>query len=242
VTRRLSPTRKPNPTPAPRLALVAAAALLAVAPARGSTLLNFSLTNEGSTPISKVDFKVLPPGAVVPPVVGTDPDSGKDLTGSPLTILPTTRGVDTSHFSVALGSGPGVQGVRLLFGQTQTVGADGKVAYTQATDASGQPVGLFMPGSVLNFALNVDSNDPSSVRLELPEGATGLTLKEFASGTGGGTGTDSGGTTVPGGPVPNPGIPMTQVPEPGSLALWSALAALALARVRTFRRARAARA
>jgi hypothetical protein len=226
VTRRL--TRIALPT------LLAAAACFVARSAPASTLLKFRLANESTSAISKVDFKVIPPGAVVAPVVGTDPVTGKDLTGSPVTVLPGSTGVDTAHFSVALGSGPGVQGLRLLFGQTQTVGDDGKVTYTPALDSDGQPLGLFQPGAILNFALNVDSPDPSRVQLQLPDGAAGLSLKAFAA---------EGPVTKPDPedpPVtPLPGEvdpPASQVPEPASMVLWSALAALALARVRTYRR------
>ncbi len=213
-----------------RLSLIAVLACLVAAPdeADGSTLMQFRLANDGTKPVSGVDFTVEPPGAIVPPVVGSDPTTGKDLTGSPVTILPNSTGFDASKFSVALGSGSGEQRLRLLFGQTQTVGSDGSVQIQPVLDSNGQPLGLFLPGAVLNFALNVDSAAQNALQLVLPDTASGLTLTALNTPPPSDPGTS---------PTPSdPGGSAVWVPEPSPLILWSALAALGLVRVRSYRR------
>lgn len=222
-------TRRPSTT---RIVLSLVAALGGLAarpgPASGSTLVNFRLTNESTRPVSGVEFRVLPPGAVVPPVVGTDPDTGRPITGAPVTLLPSSTGFDATKFSVALGRGDGEQRLRLLFGQRQTVGEDGETTLEPILDAEGQPIGLFMPGAVLNFALSVDAASRDMLQLLLPEGVTGLSLKSFAP-------PDPTTDPTPPGPDTN-GTPANQIPEPTTLLLWSALAALGLARAQTYRR------
>lgn len=223
----------------PSLSLVAAMACLVagISPgvANGSTLLSFRLANEGTKPVSGVDFTVLPPGAIVPPVVGTDPD-GQDLHGSPLTILPDSTGFDADKFSVALGQGPGEQRLRLLFGHRQTVDDDGKVQFEPVLDDQGQTVGLFQPGAILNFALNVDSAAQEALRLVLPSGVSSLTLEALAP--------EIPKTEPPTDESPpvtpplNPGPGSNEVPEPASVLLWTALIALGLIRYRTQRRGR----
>ena len=87
-----------------------AGALLLVAiaaTAHGSSMVNFSLSNPARPWSTRVDFNVVPPGAVAPPVVGTDPTTGSNITGSPLTLLPNSTGFDPNFFSVALGNKPG---------------------------------------------------------------------------------------------------------------------------------------
>lgn len=211
------------------LSLIAAAACLVARPAEapGSTILNFRLANEGTKPISQVDFNVIPPGAIVPPIVD-DPETGMPRTGSPLTIMANSTGFDPTKFSVALGSGTGVQGLRLLFGQEKTVAPDGTVTYSPILGTDGEPLGLFMPGAVLNFALNVDSAAQNTLQLQLPAGASGLSLRAY----------------VPNDPVTDPdppgsgGPPPSQVPEPMPMVLWSLAAGLGLARVHAFRKSR----
>ncbi len=205
--------------------------------ASASAIANFRLTNTGNTPISQVDFNVIPPGSITPPVVGTDPTTGKPLTGSPMTILPGSTGFDPSNFSVALGSGPGVQGLRLLFGQKQTVGSDGQVTITPVLGSDGQPTGMFQPGGQLNFALSVDPSYQGALQLVLPSTATGLSLTTLSADPGGSTPQDNGvgGTGAAGDPA-------NQVPEPLSITLWSAATLLGLTRARVYRRARRARA
>lgn len=217
--------------------VVALACLVEAGPTEGSTLLKFRLANEGSKPVSGVDFTVLPPGAIVPPVVGEDPDTGKELTGSPLTILPGSTGFDTDKFSVALGKGPDEQRLRLLFGQTQMVGPDGQVQFEPVLDDKGQPLGLFNPGAVLNFALNVDSAAQDALQLVLPDGVgSSLSLKAFAvDDPATDLPTDDPGTNLP---PTDPGTNPSQIPEPAPLVLWSVLAALGFVRVHAYRRSR----
>ncbi len=216
--------------PAPWALLAALAAVLAVLPsgsAWGSTLVKYRLANEGSTPISRLDFRIEPPGAVIP-VTTVDPATGQSQTGSPVTVLPTSSGFDTSKLSVALGSGSNVQGLRLLFGQTQTTDAAGQVTTTPMLDSAGQPVGLFQPGAMLDFALNADPATADSLALILPEAARGLSLRRYATESTNispNPGTGSGGTTTPIDPGTGTGSGgVNTVPEPASVALWGGAA------------------
>src|SRR5262249_32010433 len=146
--------------------------------AQGASLMNFQLTNQGSQSIGRIDLNVLPPGAVIPPVTGTD-SSGQPITGSPVTLLESSTGFDQSLFTVALGTKPDAQILRLLFGQTQTVDANGNVSLAPMLGSNGQPIGLFGPGAKLDFSLSVDSNLMSALRLELPDAASGIVLQSL---------------------------------------------------------------
>ncbi|HEU5118034.1 MAG TPA: hypothetical protein VFT74_15525, partial [Isosphaeraceae bacterium] len=183
--------------------------------------------------ISVLDFSVVPPGAVVPPE-NTDPTTGQTSSGSPISVLSSSTGFDISKLSVALGGGNGVQGLRLLFGQTQSTGPNGQVSMQQDVDSNGNPVGLFAPGAILDFALSVDPTYADSVQLIPPPNlpADGLVITPYPYDTSTGTPTPSTGS--------NSGSDANAIPEPWSLTLWSALTALGLARARFYRRARGA--
>lgn len=213
--------------------LAALACLGSGSMALGSVMREYRLQNNTSQAISILDFNVQPPGAVVPPTT-TDPATGQTTTGSPVSILSGSSGFDVSKLSVALGGGNGVQGLRLLFGQTQTTGPNGQVTFQQATDGSGNPIGQFSPGAVLDFSVSVNPADAQTVQLipppNLPAGSLILTPYPYDTSTG--TPTTSGGGSG------SSGSDVNAVPEPWSLTLWSALTALGLARARIYRRSR----
>ncbi len=200
------------PLVARNLAIAATAFLVLVSATSASSLLSFRLTNQGGQSIGRIDLSVQPPGAVVPPVSPTDPSA----TGSPLTILKTSSGFDQSQFAVALGSKPDAQILRLLFGQTQTVDAAGNVTFNATLGSDGQPIGLFNPGAVLDFSLAVDPDLMASMRLELPQGASGIVLQTWPVQD---TGSSPNPSTQGQNPSPNPAA--NQVPEPATCALWS---------------------
>jgi hypothetical protein len=222
--------------------LAVALALTVPTAAPAASVQNFRLSNQGSQPIARVDFNIVPPGSVVPPVVGTDPTTGEATTGSPLTVLPGSSGFDENLFSVALGKDTSgdQQILRLLFGQTQTVDTDGQVTFAPMVDENGDPIGLFEPGGQVEFALSVDPGAAGSVQLQLPETTAGLVLQglPFDDVTANPPGTDTEGPGGGGTPVVPPA---TQVPEPMPLAVWGVLVGLGLLRVHTYRRCLARR-
>ncbi len=198
-----------------------------------TTLLNYKLSNQGPSTVSRIDFNVLSPGSVVPPVVATDPTTGANVTGSPLTLLPNSTGFDPNYFSVALGNKPGAQILRLLFGQAQTVDANGNVTFSSILDSNGNPIGGFQPGGNLNFAVSVDPTTRDQFRLQIASNTPGLTLNQLpvsdtvvASTT---TPTSGAGTTTT-------TTPPHQVPEPMSVLVWGGLVGLGLTRARLFRK------
>ncbi len=202
---------------------------------RAGSILKFRLSNQGTESIGRIDFDVMPPGAVAPPAIGTDPATGEPLSGSPLTILPESTGFDSSQLSVALGTKPGAQALRLLFGQTQTIDANGDVVFSPVLGSDGKPLGQFEPGSRLDFALTVDSNKITLFDLILPQMAAGLVLQDLP--------TDSliGDPAVDPPIVPTTPTPdVNQVPEPGPLAVWGVVAGLAIWRTQRRRRHRIA--
>lgn len=228
--------------PGPWTALTVLTALMAVVPASawGSTLVKFRLANEGTTPISRLDFRIEPPGSVVAPTDGTDPSTGQPTAGSPLTVLSDSTGFDTSKLSVALGSGANMQGLRLLFGQTQATAADGTITTSQMVDSAGKPVGLFDPGAILNFALNADPATANTLNLVLPEAARGLSLRRYATEEPNVTATPDPATPTTPPVTPSTGgvTDTTTVPEPTSVGLWGGAA---LAGLFGFRRRQAGR-
>ena len=199
-------------------------AVVSVEPASAASMLKFRLSNQGTQSIGRLDLNILPPGAVVPPVTGTDPATGDPVYGSPLTVQVGTSGFDATLMSVALGEKPGVQALRLLFGQTQTVDAAGNVTFAPITGLDGRPKGQFDPGSILEFALNVDSDKLSVFDLVLPEAAAGLVLQDLPS--------DrplvDGPPASPPPPAHDPAPTVSQIPEPGPMAFWGILSGWAL--------------
>jgi hypothetical protein len=140
-----------------------------------------------------------------------------DPSTSPLTILAGSSGFDQSNLKVLLGTGQTPSGAPLQ---------------ALALDFGTQG---FAPGGVLNFSLSLGQAFSSAPTLQLPDTPSGLTVSSL--------------TTLPSGNQPSTTSQdvgtsggVGSVPEPGSLAVWSAAAlALVLARVRRARRAAVAR-
>jgi hypothetical protein len=175
--------------------------------ARASSIQTFRLVNRSDQTYGHVDFNVIPPGEIDPPVTGTDPQTGAPVTGSPVAILAGSSGFDAAYFSVALASTAdgSVQGMRMLFGQTPTVGADGSVSFVPTLGADGQPVKAFEPGAALNFSVAVSPDFQGELSLLLPASAIGLELSRYTPPSQPGTGS--------GGSGPN-------VPEPSAILVW----------------------
>ncbi len=217
----------------PRICLIAASlfflAVTAKVQASSSTVLNYTLVNGSNTTISRLDFKVIPSGAVTPPIVGTDPATGASVTGSPITLLSNSTGFDPSNFSVALGSKPDAQILRFLFGQAQTVDASGNVSFSPILDSNGNPIGGFQPEGILNFSVSVDSSTSSQFRLQLPSSIPGLTLNQLSVNVPVSIATSSlksvsSATSA----ATLATLSTSQVPEPMSLVVWSALIVLGM--------------
>lgn len=213
------------------LALALAISSLAQPPLAAAVIQKtFRLSNQGETSVPRIDFNVVPPGAIVPSSADPDPqDSGADG-GSPLLILPDSTGFDEDHFSVALGSKPGEQVLRLLFGQTQTVDSTGNVVFVQSTGADGLPIGLFEPGGILNFSLTIEESAADALMLHLPEPAGGLVLQSWPLDDVDVTPDPSTGGPPPGGGSQPPDA--SQIPEPLPVMLWGGLLAAGLFRIR----------
>jgi hypothetical protein len=157
---------------------------------------------------------ILPPGTVVPPTLSDGTQ------GSPLTVLPDSKGFDASHLVVALKDGTSSTG------QAQQM--FGLVFFGQG----------LQPGGVLHFALSIDKSLASSPP-QLVSQTPGVTITadpvagSSANPVGGGnTGGNSGGS--PGGNTE------TTIPEPFSLVLWSAVACGVAARRQLLKRSRRA--
>ncbi len=169
---------------------------------------NYKLVNNnpvGSAPITGITLLVSPSGTQANPTV-----MPADPTQSPLTI-----GSDSTGFAgtVQIGSGA----VNLPSGK------DNEVLNLVFSG------GGFQPGGILNFSLQTNPNlgsTPTSLSVYFPT-TSSLSLVNLDKQTTKGDATPSSGT--PG----NPGA--VQVPEPISLAVWTALGALGLARAGLYR-------
>src|SRR4051794_32932162 len=174
---------------------------------------DYRLTSSASIPVPasnltspQVVAMIVPTGSVVPPTMADGTE------GSPLTILPDSHGFDPSQLVVAL---------------------------KDTTSATGQPEQQFglvfygqglQPGGVLHFALSINSallNNPPQLQSLTP----GISIvpdtpAPDTPSAGGGTTSGAGGQGGGG----------TEVPEPLSLVLWSAVVGGVLARNRLTRR------
>ena len=214
------------------LSLAGLLAIVLIAPATASAgaIVTYQFTNHTGGPVSRADFTVVPPGTVLPPVVGTDSETGSPITASPVTLDPSrSSGFDVNNFSTALGTGATVQGLRLLFGQKQVV-QDGKIVFDPVFGPDGQAPRYLDDGGTVTFNLNLDPAFQGMLQLHsLTAGIADPILVATLGGD------DDGGN---GGTDPN-GTPPS-VPEPVSLAVWSAMTGLGLAGARLRGRRRAA--
>jgi hypothetical protein len=168
---------------------------------------SYRLTSTTSLPVPdataqgpQVVATILPAGSVVPPTLS---DGSQ---GSPLTILPDSHGFDANHLVVALKDG---------------------------TSPTGQPEQMFglvffgqglQPGGLLHFSLSINgalANNPPQLQIQEPTSGISIvpdpppnTTPPTFLGSGGGSG--SGGSGV------GPPLSGNEIPEPLSVALWSA--------------------
>lgn len=150
---------------------------------------------------------------------GSDP-----VTGVVANILPPGAVVppspQESPLTILAGStGFDQDNLQVLLGDGQT--PTGEPLQALALDFGDQGLA---PGGILNFALSLASATQATPDLVLPPTASQLTLASY---------------TPPSKPLPNP-IPVVSVPEPVSVALWTAAAGLALVVGRLRSRARLA--
>ncbi len=202
-----------------RTPLAALAAVLWLAGhAQAARIISYELKNTGGAaapPVTQVFAYVHPAGSV-----GPDPALIPQPTTSPFNVLSNSSGFNADNLTTFLGdgtlnTGDPIQVLRLQFDSNGFSGA----------------------GSSLKFALDLNPKYTGPTpTLELVPGTTGVSLAQYTPPvpvvtpppvvvpvTGGGT-SSGGGTTM--------------VPEPMSIALWSAAAGLGLLRARAFRRAR----
>ncbi len=170
---------------------------------------NYRLTSSTSIPVPPASLTSPQVVAMIVPTGSVVPPTLSDGTeGSPLTILPDSQGFDPSQLVVAL---------------------------KDTTSASGQPEQQFglvfygqglQPGGVLHFALSINSalvNNPP----QLQSLTSGISIVP-----------DAPDTTPPSSGTGGQGGGGTEVPEPLSLVLWSAVVGGVLARSRLARRSR----
>ncbi len=189
-----------------------------------TTTVDYSLT--ASSPIAvpganisgpQVVALITPTGSVVPPTLSNGTQ------GSPLTVLPSSTGLDPSQLVVALRDATSSSG--------QPEQQLGLVFYGQGLQANG----------VLNFALSINSalaSDPPVLQSLTP----GITITADSPTTG----TTTTGTTTTAGTSGNGGSSsasssngVVNNPEPLSVILWSALLVGVVARNRMLSRRKA---
>ena len=135
--------------------------------ASAGSIASFRIENDTGGPISRADFEILPAGSVKPPVIGSDPTTGLPQTASPLTLYAAdSDGFDPANFHVALGSNSTIEGLRLLFGQTQVVGAGGQVSFQPVSGSDGAPPRFWDNGGDVAFSLALDPTFQGKVTLE----------------------------------------------------------------------------
>jgi hypothetical protein len=206
------------------LAAIAAALFLATRPMSAGadsinsspdlTTVDYTLTSASGLPAAdpnaqepQVVATVVPPGGVVPPP-STDGSSGGSA--SPLTILPDSAGFDQKGLLVLLRDSKPGEPPKQEFGLS----------------FFGQGLLPASQGGKLHFALSIDkaltSQPPSFIA---PAGISILPDAVPTPPT-----TDPTPTPTTTDPTPTP--PSSEIPEPMSLVLWSAMAGLGLWRIR----------
>ena len=126
----------------------------------------FQFANPSGGPVSRADFAIIPAGSVQAPVIGIDPITGLPKTASPVTIDPTrSSGFDFNNFSTALGTGKGIQGLRLLFGQKQEI-VNGNVTFVPVPGPGGAPPRYLDSGGIVTFTLHLNPSFVGSISLK----------------------------------------------------------------------------
>jgi hypothetical protein len=199
---------------------------LGLAPAEAGNLPTYTFTNTSGGPVARADFEILPAGSVSPPVIGTDPSTGLPKTASPVTLVASqSSGFDPNNFSTALGTGTGVEGLRLLFGEKQVI-QNGQVTFEPVSGPNGAAPQFLDNGGTVTFTLNPDPAFQGAIQLiSLTKGVPDPTLVPDTSGNGGGGGSGSGGGGSGDGSDPN-------IPEPVTILLWSSAIGLGALRAR----------
>jgi hypothetical protein len=224
------------------------------APARADSIApssswKYRLTNISSSPLtSPLDFSIIPPGSVTPPVrVGSDgqpvvdPTTGQPITDNPLIPVnssgfdpaSTFGAYDPKNLTVALGQNtpsgqPSTQTLLLLFGSKISQDANGQPVFTPILDANGNPVGGLDPGKSIDFRLNLPAGATTVPDLVPSAAISGLvSLEKVQAMTSRPPGSGPGG-------IPDPGS--TNIPEPLSVLVWSGLASLGVMHARRRRR------
>ena len=209
-------------------ALLASIGIVALAlghaPAGAGTMPTYTFTNTSGGPVARADFEILPPGSVVPLIIGTDPATGLPKTASPVTLVASqSGGFDPNNFSTALGTGTGVEGLRLLFGEKQVI-QNGQVTFAPVAGPNGAAPRFLDNGGTVTFTLNPDPAYQGAIKLvSLTKGVPDPTLVLDTGG--GGTGNGGGGGGSGGGTDPN-------IPEPVTILLWSSAIGLGALRAR----------
>lgn len=211
--------RRPNFARPLVMAAVVCAALAARCPAAGiASPKTYQLTNNSGVVVDHVFIGFIPIGVIVEPGDGTSPLF--------LRSAPTFDGIEPDfgifNFKKTPDS-PAEQALGLDFLGTGFGFLQGRLPTVNA------PGGLEI-GESVTFKLNLDETLADQLLLTLldPPPGSGLVLTEL--------------TDPPIDPTPPPVTPPTpqfEIPEPLSLAVWSALASVGLLRARVFRRSRA---
>lgn len=161
-----------------QLHLLTAAALLAMPmSARSAGVATFRLTNTdpaGSTPVTEVLARVLPPGSVVP----------RDVDKDPPTILDASSGYTSSGFNP--------DDLQVLAGAGTTASGDPFQAIKLDFGAGG-----FAPGGRLYFQLNKSPSFEGLISLVLPTSVGNLALEAINVPVGVVTPAQAGGAQVP---------------------------------------------
>lgn len=244
------------------LALAATLSVTAIMPAARAADANpaasdnwkYRLTNTStSTLTTPLDFSIIPPGAVTPPIQvdGSgrpviDPSTGQPLTQNPLIpvsstgfdVAATFQSYDPKNLTVALGqdaaSGtPSTQTLLLIFGSKIGQDADGNPVFTPILDSHGAPVGGLAPGESIDFRLNLANGATTPPTLVPSSSITSLLTVHTISGP---------STRPPGGGPGSSGGGDNSIPEPLSVLVWGGMAgfgAVAARRRRTQSRAAA---
>ena len=140
-----------------------------------SNTATYSLTNTSNSAVSLVNLTIQPPGSVVPPVTGTDPNTGQPTTSNPFSVI-SSGSSGFAQVDDSLGMIGGKQQVlEVTFGLQPVldpktglpeIGANGTPLLQPVNGPNGNPVGGLQPGGTLTFSLALGSSNqaPNSCR------------------------------------------------------------------------------
>ncbi len=196
-----------------------------------SEMVNFRLTNDGTTAVSETFFEPLPFGTIVPPIsIGPD---GMEFEDSPLNALDSSQGVDVDSAFVLLSDevddgGNSLERLFLLFGfEPNPEAGPEDFPFQELFDTDGNRFGQLEPGGAFDFELSLQSAQDADLLLPGTEGLT-LTLLDISEPVDNpDLGSGNGGV--------NPVDDLT-IPEPAAILLWGVLIGAGLAYSRHRRR------